>query len=633
MSGRWFAVLVTGAVLLFLFAALCLAWSDQSAVTARQQAAALGMAQQRELAPFWLTVKQVALVAVGALAVGLGVAGLGFCVGVALKFVAWGLHWLLVGIWTVRPQDGALPAMAGGRTLDTSHLTVQERTAHALVSGKGNVTKLPASVKEAFRPPELPAYDVPLLESGMTLPERIDVFDAPRLATPSLLLGMGEHGPITLELADAGHLLVGGSPRRGKTTLLASIIAALAQQDPTGRIAQVALSDLKRMDFALLPPDLALLRGPVAYSPDETMQMLTEVETEMDARMTAFSGAGVKNLSQWNRGRGAHWPYLIVIVDEVAELTTHRDPAKREQFVKLMQRLGSLGGAAGVIEILATQRPAADVLPKQITGIADTRIAFKTATPIESRLILDDGGAASLPDIRGRCLIRRDALYPAQAYYSGLGDGRFDKFMFSLPRRTPAGLIAAEQRLGLGMAPGNGHEKPAALVEIDAVVIDGLTSLGYSATEAKRAVQYLSNDVTDIEARLRLAIASFAGTPYTVQPVGAAVGAVDEMGEKAVGATGWLSVGEPEGAKGTVFGYAAPTANQGNRQPSCQSVPIKNAEGPSAENAEAMRGLYYRTRKPLSMTDLCIKFYTYKDDQTLDHVRNALGLKKGEARR
>jgi hypothetical protein len=519
MSGRAFAVLLTGAVLLFLLATLGLAWSDPSAVIARQQAAALGMAQQRELAPFWLTVKQVALVAAGAVAVGLGVAGLGFCIGVALKFVAWGLHWLLVGIWNVYPKDGSLPAVAGGHVLDASHLDAQAMRNHALVHGV--VTRLPAA---AVKPPALPEYDAPLMiEPGASLPERIDVFNAPRLATPSLLLGMGENGPITLELGDAGHVLIGGSPRRGKTTLIASIIAALAQQDPTGRIAQVALSDLKRMDFALLPPDLALLRGPVAYSPDETMQMLTDAETEMDARMTAFSGAGVKNLNQWNRGRGAHCPYLIIIVDEVAELTTHRDTAKREQFIKLIQRLGSLGGAAGIIEILATQRPSADVLPKQITGIADTRIAFKTATPIESRLILDDGGAASLPDIRGRCLIRRDALYPAQAYYSGLSDGRFDKFMFSLPRRTPAGLLAAEQRLGLSMASGNGHEKPAALIEADAVVIDGLTSLGYSATEAKRAVQYLPDDVPDIEDRLRLAIASFAGTPYTVQPVREAV--------------------------------------------------------------------------------------------------------------
>jgi hypothetical protein len=190
--------------------------------------------------------------------------------------------------------------------------------------------------------------------------------------------------------------------------------------------------------------------------------------------------------------------------------------------------------------------------------------------------------------------------------------------MFSLPRRTPAGLLAAEQRLGLGMASGNGHEKPAALVEADAVVIDGLTSLGYSATEAKRAVQYLPDDVPDIEDRLRLAIASFAGTPYTVQPV-----------DEAVGMPTNEAVGEAVDAGMGTFAASAPQVNQINQV----NQLIPRGRAPTPAQADLMRKLYYRDRKPYSMNMLCGKFYSYKDDVVLEHVRTALGLEKGEARR
>lgn len=347
-------------------------------------------------------------------------------------------------------QHGLLPAVA-----DTSVRVIaehrNERAEVAQAIFDGHVDRANTGGVRALLNP--PAGEAVLPDPEPSLPDQVDIFSAPLPDRPALLLGHGPRGPITLDLDEGGHVLVGGSPRTGKTNLLASIVALAARQSPRGETVQIALCDLKRIDFALLPGDLALLRWPVATTIPDALAMVRAVEAELDRRLALLAAAHVRTVGDYNRRGGERLPYLLQVIDEIGELSAHPDRDVRDAFTTAAQRVGQLGSAAGIMQILATQRPSAKVITRTITGICDTRIALKVATMIESQLILDAPGAESLPAVRGRALMRVGGdIVPAQTYYAGLRDGRFDRLLHSLPHilRLPAdaeadGLGAADQ--------------------------------------------------------------------------------------------------------------------------------------------------------------------------------------------
>lgn len=335
-------------------------------------------------------------------------------------------------------QHGLLPAVA-----DTSvrviadHRNERAEVAQAIFDGHVDRANT-GGVRALLNPPPGEAV---LPDPAPALPDQVDIFTAPLPDRPALLLGHGPRGPITLDLDEGGHVLVGGSPRTGKTNLLASIVALAARQSPRGETVQVALCDLKRIDFALLPGDLALLRWPVATTIPDALAMVRAVEAELDRRLALLAAAHVRTVGDYNRRGGERLPYLLQVIDEIGELSAHPDRDVRDAFTTAAQRVGQLGSAAGIMQILATQRPSAKVITRAITGICDTRIALKVATMIESQLILDAPGAESLPAVRGRALMRVGGdIVQAQTYYAGLRDGRFDRLLHSLPRllRLPA---------------------------------------------------------------------------------------------------------------------------------------------------------------------------------------------------
>lgn len=315
------------------------------------------------------------------------------------------------------------------------HLLAPPNERHAQTAAAftgGNMTRIGASTVRQVLNPQPDEALLPSLDMDVTLPERVDIFSAPLPSQPALLLGEGPHGPITLELDEGGHVLIGGSPRSGKTNLIGSIVAMVARMSPNGETIQIALTDLKRIDFAMLPADLAILRWPVAFSVEQSLDLVHQVEAEMERRLQLLKANGQRTIGDYNRAGGRE-PYLLQIIDEIAQMSGHPDKAVRVDFSRTVARIGQLGAAAGIMQILATQRPSSAIITREITGICDTRIALKCAALVESMLILDAPGAEVLPSIRGRALIRCGDIQPAQTYYSGLRDGRFDTLMAALP--------------------------------------------------------------------------------------------------------------------------------------------------------------------------------------------------------
>lgn len=189
-----------------------------------------------------------------------------------------------------------------------------------------------------------------------------------------------------IDLARAPHVLVGGSTGSGKSVFLTNaIVTATACMTPDR--LRLALIDPKRVEFSVFKD----MPHTVAHVSEvtEARGVLLSVIAEMERRYKVMEQVGMRDI-------GDTEPRIMVVIDEFADLvlTTRRTENEVEP---LLARLLALGRAAGIHVILATQRPDAKVVTGLIKANAPTRVAFRTANAVESRIILDTKGAETLP--------------------------------------------------------------------------------------------------------------------------------------------------------------------------------------------------------------------------------------------
>ena len=281
---------------------------------------------------------------------------------------------------------------------------------------------------------EGPRTDAPQIAAPAEYyPKEVDVYSAPmpqHLALPIGVTGDGRH--VALPLEDMGNVIVGGLPKYGKSELLASMVAGLLRQDATGQRQQIAVIDMKLVSFGILP-DLASLRWPVATDIEEAHEVIAAARAECSRRYEILRSSRARTLEEYQERTGEPMPYLTVLVDEIADLTQDEDRGRRDRFVASAMEIARKGRAAGVNLIMSTQRPSADVLPSSLRNLAGAAIAFRVARNHDSIAILGEAGAETLPDIRGRCLVKHSGVIQVQAFYAGLKGGRFDAFAEGLP--------------------------------------------------------------------------------------------------------------------------------------------------------------------------------------------------------
>jgi len=240
-------------------------------------------------------------------------------------------------------------------------------------------------------------------------------------------IGQGREGAEWRSLLDTSHILVGGESRSGKSTWLnAMLVALLAAHTPDE--LRLALIDPKGVEFAPLAGVPHLVQ-PLADTPRTASEVTGWLIAEMDRRQALFAGVYARNLSTYNarmqqrartqaRGEGeAALPLILVVIDEVSDIALQC--GLRSAFYKNLIRLSSKGAALGLILVLATQNPKAEVLNTLIRGNMSTRIAFRVSSAEHSRTILGSGGAQKLPrTIRGRMMARLDeSLLQLQGFY------------------------------------------------------------------------------------------------------------------------------------------------------------------------------------------------------------------------
>jgi DNA segregation ATPase FtsK/SpoIIIE, S-DNA-T family len=231
--------------------------------------------------------------------------------------------------------------------------------------------------------------------------------DGVRKSKLTVALGKGVSGkPVVADLGRMPHLLIAGATGSGKSVCINAMVTCL-MMNATPDDLRFVMVDPKRVELTGYGEIPHLAFSEVIVDMDKVVGTLQAVVSEMEARYRKFADMGVRNIQGYNRSPKVlkKLPYWCVIIDELADLMMVA-PFEVE---KLVCRLAQLARATGIHLIIATQRPSVDVVTGLIKANFPTRIAFAVTSVVDSRTILDMGGAEKL-------LGRGDMLYmPTEA--------------------------------------------------------------------------------------------------------------------------------------------------------------------------------------------------------------------------
>ncbi len=263
--------------------------------------------------------------------------------------------------------------------------------------------------------------EVPNVEKSLVSLRGIIETDAFREKAGTLPLPMGRNtsgSPIVLDLGRAPHMLIAGATGSGKSVCINAMIMGLLMRHSPATL-RLLMVDPKRVELTGYN-GIPHLIGNVITDVDQVMAALTWLTLQMDDRYRLFNSLGVRNIDAYNAlvdtggaadGRGdesaqrEHLPYIVLIVDELADLMM----TAAEDVEKQLCRLAQLSRATGIHLVLATQRPSVDVVTGLIKANFPTRVAFAVSSAIDSRVILDTPGAERLLGRGDMLLMRPDA--------------------------------------------------------------------------------------------------------------------------------------------------------------------------------------------------------------------------------
>ncbi len=196
--------------------------------------------------------------------------------------------------------------------------------------------------------------------------------------------------PVPTDLSEMPHLLIAGSTGSGKSICIHSLILTLLYRN-SPRDLRLILIDPKRVELPLYN-GIPHLLTPVIVDVDKTINALKWIVAEMEKRYKLLSEKGKKDLDTYNKSTTDPMPYIVVIIDELADLMA---AAPRDVEGSII-RMAQMARAVGIHLIVATQRPSVDVITGLIKANITVRIAFATASQVDSRTILDISGAEKL---------------------------------------------------------------------------------------------------------------------------------------------------------------------------------------------------------------------------------------------
>lgn len=207
----------------------------------------------------------------------------------------------------------------------------------------------------------------------------------------TLGLGMDVVGrPVCVDLARMPHLLIAGATGAGKSVAINTIICSILFKATPDEV-RLLMVDPKRIELSTYEAIPHLLH-PVVVDPKMASRALQWAVREMERRYLLMEEQRVKSFTSYNESAEEKLPYIVIIIDELADLMM----VSSNEVETAVARLAQMARAAGMHLILATQRPSVDVLTGLIKANFPTRMSFKVSSKIDSRTILDTSGAEHL---------------------------------------------------------------------------------------------------------------------------------------------------------------------------------------------------------------------------------------------
>lgn len=234
------------------------------------------------------------------------------------------------------------------------------------------------------------------LQSEYTFKWEFEQYDKMALPIP---FGYSAAGMIVRDLADAPNLLVAGHPGAGKSNFLHVTAVSLL----LSRSVYLCIIDPKRLEYGYLREKALLITDD-----DEALRLLQGINKQIDKRLDMLTKAGVVKVQDYE----GDMPYIVLVIDELAELAD-------EECQMELNRIVRLGRAAGICVVAATQRPSSTIFKKwgDSKAMFAATMCFHVRDEVNSRLVLDNEAASIIPNIPGRAIYQWDTQLEVQCMY------------------------------------------------------------------------------------------------------------------------------------------------------------------------------------------------------------------------
>jgi len=239
-----------------------------------------------------------------------------------------------------------------------------------------------------------------------------------------IALGKGSGGDnVTIDLTKMPHLLIAGATGSGKSVCMNSIVSSLIYSRSPDQL-RLLLVDPKRVELTQYN-GIPHMVTPVIVELDSVAKVFRGVINEMFKRYKLLESHSVRNISELNKKFTNAMPYLVIVIDELADLMM----TSGVEIERSICRLAQLGRATGIHLVIATQRPSVDVVTGLIKPNFPSRVSFSVSSSIDSRTILDTTGAEKLLGKGDMLYLPIDASLPSRLQGCFINDTEISKLV------------------------------------------------------------------------------------------------------------------------------------------------------------------------------------------------------------